>query len=164
MFLRVLLGTLVSSRPFLQLCFRTPYHTHSDTVTSTIFNCICFPYQNQNHRKTQRENREARMFYSQCLLSSKGPLGAIWVAAYFFKKLKKTQIAETNISSSVGESFFSLLLIWVFSFPSKNLIFLYFIFVGKWFNWNFSQPRMFLLDSNVLFLVIGYNTLDKGGS
>ncbi|KAK7841304.1 sister chromatid cohesion 1 protein 2 [Quercus suber] len=43
------------------------------------------------------------MFYSQCLLSSKGPLGAIWVAAYFFKKLKKTQIAETNISSSVDK-------------------------------------------------------------
>lgn len=46
------------------------------------------------------------MFYSQCLLSSKGPLGAIWVAAYFFKKLKKAQVTETDISSSVGSSSF----------------------------------------------------------
>lgn len=47
------------------------------------------------------------MFYSQCLLSSKGgPLGAIWVAAYFFKKLKKAQVTETDISSSVGLSSF----------------------------------------------------------
>ncbi|KAL4278299.1 hypothetical protein GQ457_03G031700 [Hibiscus cannabinus] len=41
------------------------------------------------------------MFISKCLVSKKGPLGAIWVAAYFFKKLKKSQIFETNISSSV---------------------------------------------------------------
>ncbi|KAB1211778.1 Sister chromatid cohesion 1 protein 2 [Morella rubra] len=43
------------------------------------------------------------MFYSQCLLSSKGPLGAIWVAAYFFKKLKKAQVTETDISASVDK-------------------------------------------------------------
>ncbi|OVA15402.1 Rad21/Rec8-like protein [Macleaya cordata] len=43
------------------------------------------------------------MFYSQCLLSRKGPLGAIWLAAYFHKKLKKDQIAQTDISSSVDE-------------------------------------------------------------
>ncbi|GMI90766.1 hypothetical protein HRI_002745900 [Hibiscus trionum] len=41
------------------------------------------------------------MFISKCLVSKKGPLGAIWVAAYFFKKLKKSQIFETNVSSSV---------------------------------------------------------------
>ncbi|GMI83006.1 hypothetical protein HRI_001969900 [Hibiscus trionum] len=41
------------------------------------------------------------MFISKCLVSKKGPLGAIWVAAYFFKKLKKSQICETNIPSSV---------------------------------------------------------------
>ncbi|XWS24909.1 hypothetical protein CRYUN_Cryun27aG0025300 [Craigia yunnanensis] len=41
------------------------------------------------------------MFLSKCLVSKKGPLGAIWIAAYFFKKLKKAQIFETNISSSV---------------------------------------------------------------
>ncbi|XP_021284248.1 sister chromatid cohesion 1 protein 2 isoform X2 [Herrania umbratica] len=41
------------------------------------------------------------MFFSNCLVSKKGPLGATWVAAYFFKKLKKAQIFETNISTSV---------------------------------------------------------------
>ncbi|XVF29866.1 hypothetical protein REPUB_Repub16aG0007400 [Reevesia pubescens] len=41
------------------------------------------------------------MFLSKFLVSKKGPLGAIWVAAYFFKKLKKDQIFDTNISSSV---------------------------------------------------------------
>ncbi|MCL7034111.1 hypothetical protein MKW94_030194 [Papaver nudicaule] len=43
------------------------------------------------------------MFYSQCLLSRNGPLRAIWVAAYFHKKLKKEQIAQTDIPSSVDE-------------------------------------------------------------
>ncbi|EOA16030.1 hypothetical protein CARUB_v10004158mg [Capsella rubella] len=43
------------------------------------------------------------MFYSQCLVSRKGPLGAIWVAAYFFKKLKKAQVKATHIPSSVDE-------------------------------------------------------------
>ncbi|CAO2819558.1 unnamed protein product [Amaranthus hypochondriacus] len=43
------------------------------------------------------------MFYSQCLLSSKGPLGAIWVAGYFFKRLKKRQITDTDICSSVDK-------------------------------------------------------------
>ncbi|KAM0954776.1 hypothetical protein ACFX2J_023097 [Malus domestica] len=43
------------------------------------------------------------MFYSQCLLSRKGPLGAIWVAAYSFKKLKKSQVNQTDISSSVDK-------------------------------------------------------------
>ncbi|CAH2080122.1 unnamed protein product [Thlaspi arvense] len=43
------------------------------------------------------------MFYSQCLVSRKGPLGAIWVAAYFFKKLKKSQVKDTHIPSSVDQ-------------------------------------------------------------
>ncbi|GKV07927.1 hypothetical protein SLEP1_g19624 [Rubroshorea leprosula] len=43
------------------------------------------------------------MFYSHCLLTRKGPLGAIWVAAYYFKKLKKTQVFETDIPSSVDK-------------------------------------------------------------
>ncbi|CAG7906628.1 unnamed protein product [Brassica rapa] len=44
------------------------------------------------------------MFYSQqCLVSRKGPLGAIWVAAYFFKKLKKAQVKDTHIPSSVDQ-------------------------------------------------------------
>ncbi|XP_008807559.2 sister chromatid cohesion 1 protein 2 isoform X1 [Phoenix dactylifera] len=43
------------------------------------------------------------MFYSQSLLSRKGPLGNIWIAAFCFKKLKKDQIADTDISSSVDK-------------------------------------------------------------
>lgn len=41
------------------------------------------------------------MFYSQCLLSKKGTLGTIWVAAHCLKRVKKDQVAQTNISSSV---------------------------------------------------------------
>ncbi|XP_054802915.1 sister chromatid cohesion 1 protein 2-like isoform X2 [Prosopis cineraria] len=40
------------------------------------------------------------MCYSKCLVSRKG---AIWVAAYCFKKLKKAQVKETDISSSVDK-------------------------------------------------------------
>lgn len=43
------------------------------------------------------------MFYSKSMLSKKGPLGNIWVAAYFFRKLKKEQIASTDISSSIDK-------------------------------------------------------------
>ncbi|KAF5195238.1 Sister chromatid cohesion 1 protein [Thalictrum thalictroides] len=43
------------------------------------------------------------MFYSQYILSKKGPLKPIWVAAYFHKRLKKEQVTETDISSSVDQ-------------------------------------------------------------
>ncbi|KFK33057.1 hypothetical protein AALP_AA6G324500 [Arabis alpina] len=43
------------------------------------------------------------MFYSQCLVSRNGPLGGIWVAAYFFKKLKKAQVKATHIPNSVDQ-------------------------------------------------------------
>ncbi|KAE8666377.1 hypothetical protein F3Y22_tig00112498pilonHSYRG00004 [Hibiscus syriacus] len=51
--------------------------------------------------KTRRVHDIKAMFISKWLVSKKGPLGAIWVAAFLFKKLKKSQIIETNISSSV---------------------------------------------------------------
>uniref|UniRef100_A0A803L5W9 Sister chromatid cohesion 1 protein 2 n=1 Tax=Chenopodium quinoa TaxID=63459 RepID=A0A803L5W9_CHEQI len=38
-----------------------------------------------------------------CLLSSKGPLGAIWVAGYFYKRLKKRQVTDTDIITSVDK-------------------------------------------------------------
>jgi cohesin complex subunit SCC1 len=41
------------------------------------------------------------MFYSQIILARKGPLGKIWLAAHFDKKLTKSQIFSTDISSSV---------------------------------------------------------------
>ncbi|KAK8923485.1 Sister chromatid cohesion 1 protein 3 [Platanthera zijinensis] len=43
------------------------------------------------------------MFYSQSLLSRKGPLGTIWIAAYCFKKLKRGDITTTDISSTVDK-------------------------------------------------------------
>jgi len=41
------------------------------------------------------------MFYSQIILARKGPLGKIWLAAHFDKKLTKTQIFSTDITDSV---------------------------------------------------------------
>jgi cohesin complex subunit SCC1 len=32
------------------------------------------------------------MFYSQVILARKGPLGKIWLAAHFDKKLSKNQV------------------------------------------------------------------------
>ncbi|KAM3253354.1 sister chromatid cohesion 1 protein 2 [Capsicum annuum] len=43
------------------------------------------------------------MFYSQLLLSKKGPLGTIWIAAHCYKRLKKEQVQQTNITSSVDK-------------------------------------------------------------
>lgn len=41
------------------------------------------------------------MFYSEVILARKGPLGKIWLAAHFDKKLTRNQIFTTDISSSV---------------------------------------------------------------
>lgn len=43
------------------------------------------------------------MFYSVQLLAKKGPLGTVWIAGHLDKRLKRPQIYETNIASSVGE-------------------------------------------------------------
>ena len=42
------------------------------------------------------------MFYSQIILAKKGPLGKIWLAAHWDKKISKAQIFQTNIEDSVG--------------------------------------------------------------
>lgn len=41
------------------------------------------------------------MYYSQLILTRKGPLGRIWIAAHFDKKLTKHQIFSTDITASV---------------------------------------------------------------
>lgn len=41
------------------------------------------------------------MFYSQIILAKQGPLGNIWLAAHWDKKLNKGQIFSANIESSV---------------------------------------------------------------
>lgn len=44
------------------------------------------------------------MFYSQFILAKKGPLGKIWLAAHYEKKLTKMQIFQTDITKSVGKN------------------------------------------------------------
>ncbi|XP_042385055.1 sister chromatid cohesion 1 protein 4-like isoform X1 [Zingiber officinale] len=41
------------------------------------------------------------MFYSQFILAKKGPLGTIWIAAHLERKLRKNQVADTDIGDSV---------------------------------------------------------------
>ena len=43
------------------------------------------------------------MFYAQFVLSKKGPLAKIWLAAHWEKKLSKAQIYETNVQDAVAE-------------------------------------------------------------
>lgn len=43
------------------------------------------------------------MFYAQFVLSKKGPLAKIWLAAHWEKKLSKAQVFETNVSDAVDE-------------------------------------------------------------
>ncbi|KAL0452241.1 UNVERIFIED_CONTAM: Sister chromatid cohesion 1 protein 4 [Sesamum latifolium] len=43
------------------------------------------------------------MFYSQFILAKKGPLGTIWIAAHLERKLRKNQVADTDIGVSVGK-------------------------------------------------------------
>ena len=44
------------------------------------------------------------MFYSQYILAKQGPLGTIWIAAHSANaaKLRKTQIADTDLPGSCG--------------------------------------------------------------
>ncbi|KRX20777.1 UPF0183 protein C16orf70 -like protein [Trichinella nelsoni] len=48
-----------------------------------------------------RNNWPVKMFYAQYVLSKKGPLAKIWLAAHWEKKLTKAQIFETNIDRAV---------------------------------------------------------------
>ncbi|KAL6504020.1 hypothetical protein OROGR_025943 [Orobanche gracilis] len=41
------------------------------------------------------------MFYSQFILAKKGPLGTIWIAAHLERKLRKNQVADTDVGVSV---------------------------------------------------------------
>lgn len=44
-----------------------------------------------------------QMFYSHVLMSKKGPLAKIWIAAHFERKLNRTQVLQTDIKTSAGE-------------------------------------------------------------
>ncbi|QRV79424.1 cohesin subunit rad21 [Ceratobasidium sp. AG-Ba] len=41
------------------------------------------------------------MFYAEAILSRRGPLGKVWLAAHWERKLSKTQTLQTDISESV---------------------------------------------------------------
>ncbi|KIY74365.1 hypothetical protein CYLTODRAFT_416207 [Cylindrobasidium torrendii FP15055 ss-10] len=41
------------------------------------------------------------MFYSEAILSRRGPLGRVWIAAHMERKLSKTQTLQTDIEESV---------------------------------------------------------------
>src|SRR5688572_23453425 len=41
------------------------------------------------------------MFYSEAILSKKGPLAKVWLAAHWERKLSKHQTLQTNIPASV---------------------------------------------------------------
>lgn len=43
------------------------------------------------------------MFYSDVILSKRGPLGKVWLAAHFERKLNKTAFLQTSIQNSVCE-------------------------------------------------------------
>jgi hypothetical protein len=47
-------------------------------------------------------NTLSQMFYSQSLLSKKGPLGHIWMMAHMERKVTKAKIAEMDIKACVG--------------------------------------------------------------
>ena len=42
-----------------------------------------------------------KMFYAYFVLTKKGPLARVWLAAHWDKKLTKAHIFETNIEDSV---------------------------------------------------------------
>jgi cohesin complex subunit SCC1 len=52
----------------------------------------------------------ANQFYSEAILSRRGPLAKVWLAAHMERKLSKTQTLQTDIEQSVGAN--ALLAIW----------------------------------------------------
>lgn len=43
------------------------------------------------------------MFYSEAILSRRGPLARVWLAAHYERKLSKNQTLQTDIGQSVGK-------------------------------------------------------------
>ena len=41
------------------------------------------------------------MFYHIQILAKKGPLGTIWIAAHHDKRLKRSQVFETNVGETI---------------------------------------------------------------
>ena len=60
------------------------------------------------------------MFYSQFILAKKGPLGTIWIAAHLERKLRKNQVADTDIGVSVGIFFLVLFFYFIYAFEFES--------------------------------------------
>jgi len=45
------------------------------------------------------------VFYSEAILSRRGPLARVWLAAHYERKLSKTQTLQTDIGQSVGQPY-----------------------------------------------------------
>lgn len=48
-------------------------------------------------------------FYSEAILSRRGPLAKVWLAAHMERKLSKTQTLQTDIEQAAGAQFPSVL-------------------------------------------------------
>lgn len=44
------------------------------------------------------------MFFSETILSSKGPLAKVWLAAHMEKKLTKAQLLQADLKVSIGKT------------------------------------------------------------
>ena len=44
-------------------------------------------------------------FYSEAILSRRGPLAKVWLAAHMERKLSKAQTLQTDIEQSVGKHY-----------------------------------------------------------
>lgn len=64
---------------------------------------------NLGGKEAQEGRTRVGVMFDSLSLSRNGPLGAIWVAAYCHKRLKKVQVTQTDIPSSVGWCFGSAL-------------------------------------------------------
>lgn len=42
------------------------------------------------------------MLYSEAIISKKGPLARVWLAAHWERKISKNQFLQTNIEKTVG--------------------------------------------------------------
>ena len=63
------------------------------------------------------------MFYAHFVLSKRGPLAKIWLAAHWEKKLTKAQVYETDIDSTVDA---------ILEPKVRILQLLWLVFVGKY--------------------------------
>jgi hypothetical protein len=57
----------------------------------------------QKRKEKKKTPFSISMFYSDVVLSKKGSLAKVWLAAHWERKLSKSQFLQTNIQSSVGK-------------------------------------------------------------